>query len=44
MRCRGGEIGVCCVELNEQIIGVNTVEQLRQVEGFLQQRQPGNGN
>lgn len=26
MRCRGGEIGVCCVELNEQIIGVNTVE------------------
>ena len=35
---KGGRIGVCCVELNEQIIGVNTVEQLRQVEAFLQKR------
>lgn len=35
MRQRGGRIGVCCVELNEQIIGVNTVEQLAEVEGYL---------
>ncbi len=35
MRQRGGKIGVCCVELNEQIIGVNTVEQLMEVEGYL---------
>lgn len=34
----GGKIGVCCVELNEQIIGVNTAEQLAQVEEFLKQR------
>lgn len=39
MRHRGGKIGICCVELNEQIIGVNTVEQLRQVEEFLEQRE-----
>ena len=39
MRMRGGSIGICCTELNEQIIGVNTVEQLRQVEGFLQARE-----
>ena len=38
MRNRGGKIGVCCVELNEQIIGVNTVEQLQQVEEFLKAR------
>ena len=38
MRNRGGKIGVCCVELNEQIIGVNTVEQLMEVEGYLNQR------
>lgn len=38
MRCRGGEIGVCCVELNEQIIGVNTVEQLEQVEQYLRDK------
>lgn len=35
MRQRGGRIGVCCVELNEQIIGVNTVEQLEMVERVL---------
>lgn len=38
MRQRGGKIGLCCVELGEQIIGVNTVEQLRQVEEYLQKR------
>jgi bifunctional UDP-N-acetylglucosamine pyrophosphorylase/glucosamine-1-phosphate N-acetyltransferase/UDP-N-acetylglucosamine pyrophosphorylase len=38
MRQRGGKIGVCCVELNEQIIGVNTVEQLEEVEGYLKAR------
>lgn len=38
MRNRGGKIGICCVELNEQIIGVNTVEQLREVEDFLKAR------
>ena len=35
MRQRGGSINICCVELNEQIIGVNTVEQLQQVEDYL---------
>lgn len=38
MRQKGGKIGLCCVELGEQIIGVNTVEQLQQVEAFLQKR------
>ena len=38
MRDRGGRIGVCSVELGEQIIGVNTVEQLREVENFLKNR------
>lgn len=38
MRNRGGKIGVCCVELNEQIIGVNTVEQLLEVEEYLKNR------
>lgn len=38
MRNRGGKIGICCVELNEQIIGVNTVEQLREVEEYLKAR------
>lgn len=38
MRTRGGKIGVCCVELNEQIIGVNTVEQLMEVEEHLKNR------
>ena len=38
MRSRGGKIGVCSVELGEQIIGVNTVEQLREVENFLKNR------
>lgn len=47
MRQRGGRIGVCCVELNEQIIGVNTLEQLKQVEEYLRDEQPfckTNGN
>lgn len=35
IRQRGGKIGVCCVKLNEQIIGVNTAEQLAQVEQYL---------
>ena len=35
MRQAGGRIGVCCVELDEQIIGVNTVEQLNEVERYL---------
>ncbi len=35
MRQRGGKIGVCCVELGMQIIGVNTVEQLLEVEHYL---------
>lgn len=38
MRQRGGKIGLCCVELGEQIIGVNTVEQLRQVEEYIKNR------
>ena len=38
MRQKGGRIGGCCVELNEQIIGVNTVEQLQQVEAYLKRR------
>lgn len=38
MRQKGGKIGVCSVELGEQIIGVNTVEQLREVEDYLKMR------
>ncbi len=38
MRRRGGKIGVCCVELNEQILGVNTPEQLQTVEEYLADR------
>ena len=38
MRQRGGKIGVCSVALEEQIIGVNTAEQLRQVENYLKKR------
>ena len=38
MRQRGGKIGICCVELGEQIIGVNTVEQLNMVEEYLKNR------
>lgn len=38
IRKRGGKIGICCVSLNEQIIGVNTVEQLKEVEEYLSQR------
>lgn len=35
MRQRGGKIGLCCVELGPQIIGVNTPEQLELVEHYL---------
>ena len=35
MRKRGGKIGLCCVELGSQIIGVNTPEQLQKVEEIL---------
>jgi bifunctional N-acetylglucosamine-1-phosphate-uridyltransferase/glucosamine-1-phosphate-acetyltransferase GlmU-like protein len=38
LRQQGKPIGACCVELNEQIIGVNTMEQLQQVEGYLERR------
>ena len=37
MRNRGGHIGLCCVELGNQIIGVNTPEQLQMVEDCLRQ-------
>ena len=35
MRQRGGKIGLCCVELGAQIIGVNTPEQLQMAEDIL---------
>ena len=35
MQKRGGKIGVCCRELGYEIIGVNTPEQLAQVESLL---------
>ena len=35
MRQRGGKIGLCCVELGMQIIGVNTPQQLQEVEDYL---------
>ena len=34
----GGTIGLCCRTLNEEIIGVNTPEQLREVEEHLRRR------
>lgn len=37
MRKRGGTIGLCCVELGTQIIGVNTEEQLQTVEKYLKE-------
>ena len=37
MQERGGKIGLCRVELDEQIIGVNTPEQLETVEQFIRQ-------
>ena len=39
MRQRGGKIGLCCVELGEQIIGVNTPEQLQMVEDYLRHQE-----
>ena len=36
---RGGSVGACCVELNEQIIGVNTLPQLLEVEEYLRKRE-----
>lgn len=38
MRQKGGKIGVCSVELGEQIIGVNTATQLEEVEAYLRAR------
>ena len=38
MRARGDKIGVCCRDLGMEIIGVNTVEQLREVEDILTAR------
>ena len=35
MRQRGGKIGLCYVELGMQIIGVNTPQQLQEVEDYL---------
>ncbi len=34
----GGKVGACCVELNEQILGVNTPEDLALVEKCLRER------
>lgn len=39
MRQRGGKIGLCCVELGPQIIGVNTPEQLELVERYLKNQE-----
>lgn len=41
MRERGEKIGICCRELGSEIIGVNTLEQLRQVEEILRSRGQG---
>ena len=38
IRNRGGRIGLCCVELGKEIIGVNTPEQLMLVEACLRAR------
>jgi len=38
LRDQGLSIGVCMRELDEEIIGVNTVEQLHEVEGYLKER------
>ena len=38
LRDQGLPIGVCMRELDEEIIGVNTVEQLHEVETFLKER------
>lgn len=35
IRRDGGKIGLCCTELGMQIIGVNTPQQLQEVEDFL---------
>lgn len=39
IRQRGGKIGLCCVDLGAQIIGVNTPEQLQTVEEYLRSQQ-----
>ncbi len=41
IRERGGKIGLCCIELDEQIIGVNTPEQLSMVEKVIYSRNVG---
>jgi len=38
LRDQGDRIGICKRDLGEEIIGVNTVEQLHEVEGFLKER------
>ena len=38
IRKAGGRIGLCCVELGAQIIGVNTPDQLQTVEDYLRRR------
>ena len=41
MRGEGERVGVCRRELGSELIGVNTAEQLSQVESILLSRQPG---
>jgi UDP-N-acetylglucosamine diphosphorylase/glucosamine-1-phosphate N-acetyltransferase len=38
LREEGAKIGICALDLGSEIIGVNTVEQLRQVEDILRRR------
>ena len=39
MRDEGAKVGLCKLDLGEEIIGVNTLEQLAQVEDILKQRE-----
>ena len=43
IRARGGKIGICKRVLGHEILGVNTVAQLRQAEGYLLEKQGING-
>jgi UDP-N-acetylglucosamine diphosphorylase/glucosamine-1-phosphate N-acetyltransferase len=38
LRAGGARVGVCCLELGDEIVGVNTPEQLRLVEDILRAR------
>ena len=38
IKARGGKVGLCDTCAPEEMLGVNTVEQLRQVEGILSGR------